>query len=204
MKIRNHRKREWWFFAPEYSKLKKSAYRFKYKSSLMNFLKGNLYEVLNGEVRLEESAFGHSGCTRMWTVWINDRAYDAGAKIKIELRQVLFRGRKYVFKSQEVSKEDKKYFAFSDKVISAMSDIKDENGVITAQKAQKLVELFKKRGFKDFIPDADDLAYINGHIGDGIDFSYWSDRCNWLRTKTIIEYFKKERLLDDKTLKNLL
>jgi hypothetical protein len=63
------------------------------------------------------------------------------------------------------------------------------------EKANKLITLFEKRGFKDFEPDEDDLYYINGHILTGIDFYHWSDRCNFLRCKVILEYFKRENLL---------
>ena len=77
-----------------------------------------------------------------------------------------------------------------------MTNIEDDNGLITSKDAKKLVKLFEKRGFKDFVPTEEDLIYINGHILDGIDFYHWSDRCNWLRTKTIIEYFKRNNLLN--------
>lgn len=196
MKIRNHRKIEWWFYPPEDSKLNKGrCYRFKYKSDLMKFLTTNLDETMNGEVRLEESCFAYSGCMRMWAVWYNDKEYRSGAKVKADLRQMDFRGRKFVHRPHKIAKDTKKYFAFSDKVISLMCRLQDDNGLILAKDAKRLVELFKKRGFKDFDPDEDDMRYIDGHISDGIDFYHWSDRCNWLRTKTIIEYFKRENLL---------
>lgn len=198
MKIRNHRKKEWWFFPPDDSKLKLKrtrCYIFKYKSKLMSFLNSNLGECINGEVRLEESSFGHSGCIRMWTVWYNEREYEAGADIKADLRQELSRGGKYVFKPSKISKANKRYFAFSDKIIHLMCNIEENDGTILSSKANKLVELFKKRGFKDFEPSEDDQNYIDYYIANGIDFFHWSDRCNWLRTKTIIEYFKYKNLL---------
>lgn len=163
----------------------------------MDFLTAHLNDAVNGEVRLEESGFGFSGCIRMWVVWYNYKEYRSGAKVRADLRQSNFRGRKFVRKPRKVEKSNKKYFAFSDKIISLMSNIQDESGTILPKDAKRLVELFKKRGFKDFEPDADDWIYINGHISDGIDFNYWSDRCNWLRTKAIIEYFNRCGLLNN-------
>lgn len=195
MKIRKHRKREWWFLPHSNSELEKGQYKFKYKSDLMRFLNNNFMNALNGTVRLEEHSFGHYGCIRSWLVWYNDFA-PKNSPYKIDLRQELFRGRKYIFKPQKISKDSKKYFAFSNKVISLMSNIKKDDGTIDSKDAIKLVTLFNKRGFKDFEPTEEDWEYINGHISDGIDFSHWSDRCNTYRMKTIIEYFKREKLID--------
>lgn len=196
MKIRNHRNKEWWFFPPENSKINKGKwYRFKFKSDLMKFLTANLAESVNGEVRIEESCFGYSGCLRMFSVWYNDKECKSGAKVKADLRQMDFRGRKFVHKQHKIEKDSKKYFAFSDKVIRLMCNIQDDNGIILSKDAKRLVELFKKRGFKDFEPNEEDWQYIDGHISNGIDFYHWSDRCNWLRTKTIIEYFNRSGLL---------
>lgn len=196
MKIKNHRKMEWWFIPSEESKLKKHLYKFKYKSDLMKFLNNNFEEAVNGEVRLKENSFCHSGCVRTWFVWYNDYA-TKGSKLKIQLRKSTFRGRKYVFKPRKIAKSDKLYFAFSNKVISLMCNIyqSDEDKTILPKDAKRLVQLFYKRGFKDFEPDEKEWLYINGHIVLGISFWHWSDRCNWLRTKTIIEYFKRENLI---------
>ena len=88
MKIRNHRNKEWWFYPHDDSKLYiGKAYRFKYKSSLVRFLNANFEEALSGEVRLEESCFGHSGCLRMWYVWYNSNTYKISRKLKIELKR---------------------------------------------------------------------------------------------------------------------
>lgn len=195
MKIRNHRRIEWWFFPREDSKLNKGRrFRFKYKIDLMNFLTSNLMETINGRVELYESHFGGSGCLRQWNVWYNDKSHCNRLRAMADLRQLTFRNKKFVFFKDKVSKEDKKYYAFSEKVISYMGYLSDKDE-ITKQNAEKLVNLFKKRGFKDFEPSEEDLLYINGHISDGIQFGYWSDRCNWLRTKTIIEYFKRRNLI---------
>ena len=194
MKIRNHRKREYWFRPSENSKLKKHLYRFKYMQDLMKFLNNNLEESINGTVDQEEQSFNHSGCRRSWFVWYNDHA-PRTAKLKIELRQLYFRGRKFICKTHTISKSSKRFYAFSEKVISLMSHIEDDNGKILHKDAEKLISLFYKRGFKDFEPNEEDWTYINGHISDGIQFSYWSDRCNHLRMKTIFEYFKREKLI---------
>lgn len=188
MKIRNHRKNEWVFYPAKGSKLTGLNYRFKYKSHLMKFLNGNFYESLNGAVSLHQNSFGHSGTVRQWYVWYND--WINKGEFRISLRQQDFRGRKFVFKPNKISRKDKKYFAFSEKVISLMCTIADEG--VTERRAKRLVGLFYKRGFKNFEPTEDDWRYINGHIGDGIDFYHWSDRCDWLRTKTVIEYFNRE------------
>jgi len=193
MKIKDHRKREWWFYPHENSKLNKGrCYTFKYKSDLMNFLNSNFIESLSGEVIVNEDSFSSSLTIRSYQVWYNKKANSGGAKWKIRL----CRNKSYRFRNHNnISKESKKYFAFSDKVINLMCNIRDEDGNITPNKAKRLVELFEKRGFKDFDPDEEDLRYINGHIEDGIDFYHWSDRCNWLRAKTIIDYFKREGLI---------
>lgn len=196
MKIRNHRKREWLFLPSENSTLPRKCYVFKNKSKLMAFILANIEQAINGEVRLDEQSFAGSYTIRLYAVWYNQRQYtQSGAKLKPELRQVMFRGRKYVHKPSRVSIESKKYHAFSQKVISCMCNMHQPDGSILPKDAQRLLSLFIKRGFKDFEPDTDEWIYINGHINDGIDFYHWSDRCNWLRTKTIIEYFKRQGLI---------
>lgn len=190
MKIKDHRKREYVFYSYQSPLIK----RFKKKSALMKFLNNNFEEALNGRISLHEYCFGGSGTIREWFVWYNDRCKFA-SQVKIELRQLPFRGRKFIHKPYKISKSSKKYFAFSDKRISLMSRIEAEDGTINHNDAKNLVNIFYKSGFKDFTPNEDDLSYINGHISDGIQFSYWSDRCNYLRMKTIIEYFKREKLI---------
>jgi hypothetical protein len=105
-------------------------------------------------------------------------------------REIKFRGRKCVSKPSRISKEDVKYFAFSDKKISLMCNIEKEDGTILENDAKRLVSIFYKSGFKDFEPDEDDKNYIDYYLKNGINFFYWSDRCNRLRTKTVIEYLK--------------
>jgi len=195
MKIRNHRKYEWRFTPSRNSKLEKHLYRFKYKADMMSFLNKNIDETVNGTVSLDHKSFNCSNTKREWFVWYNDYTVK-GTPIKIVLKQMDFRGRKFISKNNKISKEDKKYFAFSNKVSSLMCNIYEEDGkTILPTKANKLIDLFKKRGFIDFEPTEEDLKYINGHIFDGVQFSYWSDRCNFLRCKVILEFFKRERLL---------
>lgn len=190
MKIRNHRKREYYFYPHDKGKTQV----FKYKKELLNFLNSKPDLAINGIVGLNETCFGSSSTLREWFVWYNDYKYKTTKqRFKIVLIPQLFRGRKYIFKKHKVNKSSKKYFAHSKKRIHLMCEIA-ENG-ITEQKAKKLLEIFTKSGFKDFNPSEEDLYYINGHIGDGIDFFHWSDRCNHLRMKTVIEYFKREKLL---------
>lgn len=156
MKIRNHKKRKWWFCPHENSTLKPKYgvwFIFKYKSDLMNFLKSNYKDTINGVVRLEEETFNSSYCLKEWTVWYNQREYKNGSKFKIVLKLNKFRNRNFVFRTHNLSKEEE------EKILSLM------------------------------------WSYINGHISNGIDFSYWSDRCRDLRMKTIIEYFKQQNLI---------
>jgi hypothetical protein len=196
MKIRNHRKKEWWFSPHKNSSIKGDRwFIFKTKSSLMRFLNANFEQCLNGTVRLEEKCFNSSGCIREWFVWYNDYVSNKKEPMKIVLKQQLFRGSKYIFKPSKISKGDKKYFAFSNKVINLMCRIKKDDGSIDKKDAEKLVHLFYKRGFKNFIPNAEDKDYIDFYLEKGIDFYHWSDRCNWLRTKTVIEYFKINGIL---------
>ena len=195
MKIRNHRKYEWLFQPSENSNLKKHVYRFKYKSDMIKFLNNNFENCVNGTVSLSHNSFNCSNTIREWFVWYNDYT-EKGSKLKIELRQLLFRGRKYISNSNKISKADKKYFAFSNKISSLMCNIyQSDEKTILPKDAKRLIELFKKRGFKDFEPDEEESIYINGHISDGIQFNYWSDRCNFLRCKVILEFFKREGLL---------
>lgn len=194
MKIRNHRKREWRFWPPKNSKLcKGSCYIFKYKKDLLKFIGNNFNDAVNGTVSIDEKTFNASYTVREFFVWYNEREYKNGGNFKVVFKQILFRGKKFVCKKHKISKESKKYFAFSKKVVSLMCRIAEQG--IDRQKAEKLVELFKKRGFKDWEANEEDQRYINGHIGDGIDFYHWSDRCGDIRMKTVIEYFKKENLI---------
>lgn len=194
MKIRKHRKREWIFHPHNESDLPKSYYQFKYKSKLLKFINGRLDECIGGTVRLTESNMSSSFTIREWFVWYNERSI----YFKADLRQILWRRKKFIRKPNKISKVSKKYFAFSDKVINLMSEIsKDlDNGIeISSNKANKLYTLFIKRGYKDFEPSEQDKNYINNNIEKGIPFWYWSDRCNTLRMKTIIEYFKRTKLI---------
>lgn len=194
--IKKHKKRKYHFFPPDGSKLQRGyCYTFTRMSTLIHFLTANLDETINGSVDQQERGFGGFGTTKMWAVWYNQEAHNQGAKIKAELRRIAMRN-KWHRKPFKLSKVSKKYRAFSDKVISLMERIEDENGVIKAQDAKRLVELFYKRGYKDFEPSEKEWEYINGHISSGIDFYHWSDRCDWLRTKTVIEYFKRNNLLN--------
>lgn len=194
--IRKHKKREYHFFPPDGSKLQRGyCYTFTRMSTLMRFLTANLDETINGSVDLQENSFGGFGTTKMWAVWYNQEAHNQGAKIKAVLRRIAMRD-KWQRKSRKISKINKKYRAFSDKVISLMERIEDENGNIQPHDAKRLVMLFYKRGYKDFEPSEEEWRYINGHMSDGIDFYHWSDRCDWLRTKTVIEYFKRKNLIN--------
>lgn len=184
MKIRNHKKIEYYFYPEEDSTLKDRDF-FKTKKKLMNYLNGNFPHSLNGTVYLhEQSRFSGHRNTKCWSVWYNNIR---GAKPNIILKKIDFRDKSIV------SKINKKYFAFSDKIFRKMIKINKDN--ITVSDAKKLVDLFYKAGFKDFVPDEDEINYINGHISSGIDFYHWSDRCDFLRMKVIIEYFKRNELL---------
>jgi hypothetical protein len=194
MKIKNHRKIEYWFYPPKNSSLEKHCYVFKYKKDLINFLEYNFYQAINGEVIVHVSDFSGFYTLREYFVWLKRKTDGKRKHVNIQLKQELFRGRKFVCKSKKIEKTDKKWFAFSDKIISLMC--KNANNW-TPNSAKNLIELFKKRGWKDFIPDKDDQDYINYYLEKGIDFFHWSDRCNSLRSKVIYEYFKKEKLINE-------
>lgn len=196
MKIRSHRKYEWWFYPHKESEIKLPAKIFKYKSSLIRYLNANFEGALGGTITLHHNSFNSSSSIREWFVWYNDYTHSKKTPMKISLRQLDFRGRKYISKPSKISKGDKRYFAFSNKVIPLMCNMQDDNGIILSKNAKKLVELYKKRGFKDFTPNKEDQDYIDFYLEKGIDFYHWSDRCNWLRTKTVIEYFKIKGLLN--------
>ena len=196
MKIRNHRKYEWWFYPHKDTKISLPAKIFKYKSSLIKYLNANFEGALGGTVVLNHRSFNSSSSIREWFVWYNDYTHSKKTPMKISLRQLDFRGRKYISKPSKISKGDKRYFAFSNKIIPLMCNMQDDNGIILPKNAKKLVELYKKRGFKDFTPNKEDQEYIDYYLEKGIDFYHWSDRCNWLRTKTVIEYFKIKGLLN--------
>ncbi len=189
MKIRNHKQREWILFPKE-----GPTKIFKHKSALMKYINANLDTCINGYVRLGEKTFNASYTLREWFIWYNDYIKNSSEPIKAELRQVLFRGKKYISKSWSISKEDKLYFAFSDKIFNLMFVISEKG--IDKNKANNLMKLFKKRGFKDFQPDEETQEYINSNINN-IPWTYWSDRCNFARCKAILEYFKKENLIDN-------
>lgn len=198
MKVRNRRIREWVFIPDEESKLKKNSYRFKYKIKLLKFINSNLMECLNGTVSIKEYYFNSSYTVRAWYVWVNEKSYSSGATLKADLRQVLWREKKYINKPNKIEKADKKYFTYSHKIINLMLHIGNDinNGIgINPSNSKNLYKLFLKRGYKDFEPTDSELDYINDNIEKGISFYYWSDRCNWLRCKTIIEYFKRNNLI---------
>ena len=191
MKTRNHIKYQWLFRPYKDSKLK-GCFIFKYKSNLMKFLNNNLEDSLNGIILLEYQTFNSFATLREYFIWYNDYK-EVNEPLKIVLKKLDFRGRKYISKISNISKTSKKYFAMSNKRISLMLYIA-ENG-ITKTHAKNLVNIFYKSGFKDFISDNKNEEYINYYLKEGIDFWHWSDRCNFLRMKTIIEYFKQQNLI---------
>jgi hypothetical protein len=171
---------------------------FKYKKDLINYLTTNFRDCVNAEVCIYKESFGASFSEKNYMVWYNRNEYRNGAFFKAKLHLIQNKGRRYISKLK-TSKRDKRWFSFSEKIISLMCYISDElhkGNPINKSNAKNLVILFKKRGFVDFEPSEEDLEYINGYIGQGIDFFHWSDRCDFLRMKTVIEYFKREGLID--------
>ena len=102
MKIRNHKKREYIFYPIEENRqyFESKRFIFKYKSDLIKFLNKHLIHAVNGTVTLSESGFGYSGSIREWFVWYNERSLKHG-NIQIELRQLDFRGRKFIHKKHK-------------------------------------------------------------------------------------------------------
>ena len=194
MKTRKHRKKQWWFIPHEDAKLKEK--RFRYKKDLMEFLTRNYPDCIYGEVVLHENSFSSSSSIRAWLVDTNLYEHEAkGAYYKIVLKQRDFQGRKYIFRPQKIKKSTKKWFSYSTKLFTLMSYMGENKGKITENNAKNFEILAKKAGFVDFSPSDDDKKYIEGHLSDGIDFWHWSDRLNYLRIKTILEYFKRNNLL---------
>lgn len=194
MKIRKQKKLEYIFF-PHKDNLSMFKLRpfqpsvtFNSKRKLLCFLNNNVVSSLNGLVRVYEQGFGYSVWVKDYFVWYNEKSQ----KLKIDLRNIDRKIRKH-----KISKQNKKWFAFSDKIINRMNLVENEDKTINKNIAKNLVELFYKRGFKDFNPDSEEQDYINYYINreGGIDFYHWSDRCNVLRTKTVIEYFKKLEII---------
>ena len=194
MKLRKFNKREYIFFPPDDSKLTKVSYIFSKKDKLMKFLNGNINDSINGIVRIYYNSFGSSKHICDYHIWYNEKQYNSGANPRIDLRKIDIKKRKPF----SVSKKTKLYFAFSKRRINLMLIIGNdiyENKEINSSHAKNLVKVFYKSGFKDFEPDEGELNYINNIIEDGLSFIYWSDRCNYLRMKTIIEFFKRKKLI---------
>lgn len=197
MKARNMKTQGWSFRPHKDSKLKFKV--FKYKSDLMKYLNNNFREALNGEVALTFDTVNMSGTKRTWFVWYNDYS-DINTPLKIELRQELFRGRKYITKRKTVktSKESKRWFMFSDKVINLMCALSDTpiGTELHKRQTENLIKLFYKRGYKDIDLNSDEYKdvynyeeYLTG--AEPIPYSYWCDRCNSIRCAVIIENYKK-------------
>jgi len=196
MKLRKQRKREYIFFPYEGSNLTKKSYIFKRKTSLLKFLNGRIRDVINGTVRVYEDGFGYNIFIRDYGVWYNYKEYNSGADLKIDLKLVdSIRNKR---KKYKVSKLSKKHFAFSNRRIELMTLINESiknNEEINKSHAKNLVNVFYKSGFKDFEPSEEEKGYIEGNIEEGVPFLYWSDRCNYLRMKVVIEYFKRNYLI---------
>jgi len=194
MKLRNCRKREYIFFPSDESSLGKRSYVFKSKTKLYNFLNGRIADSINGLVRVYENYLSSCYWIADYDVYYNYKQYNSGAKLRINLS--LFDKNKY---RKRLSKEDKKYFAFSNRRIELMSKIQDDinnNRGIDKSNAKNLVKVFYKSGFKDFdLETSENKEYILYNIENGIPFSYWSDRCGYVRMKAIIEYFKLNNII---------
>jgi hypothetical protein len=194
MKIRNYKKREYIFFPHDDSKLERNSYIFKRKTNLIKFLNGRISDSINGIVRVYEEGFGYSTFICDYGIWYNEKEYSSGAKLKIDLRLI----DKRKFKGYKIPKDSKKYFSFSERRITLMGLIADsinKGEGINKSHAKNLVKVFYNSGFKDFEPDENDRLYIERNIESGISFSYWSDRCGYIRMKAIIEYFKRSNIV---------
>jgi hypothetical protein len=192
MKIRKHKKREYIFFPHDESGLNGKV--FKRKTTLIKFLNGHIDDAINGLVRVYENGFGYSTFICDYYVWYNQKEYNSGADLKIDLR--LVDNRKW--KGHKISKENKKYFAFSERRIILMGLIANsinKGEGINKSHAKNLVEVFYKSGFKDFELNENDRSYIERNIESGIPFFYWSDRCGYIRMKAVIEYFKRNNII---------
>ena len=172
MKLRDHKKYEYVVW------IEGKRHAFKYKSKLMAFLNGVGDKALNEVVEMYFKTLNSSYTHREWLVWWNDSEYRSGASFKIVLKQLPFREKKYVFPHRPY---DKKWFAVSALICREMQ--KEEINF------EKLLKLFYKRGFVDRELNEEEKEYVDSYINE-IPYSYWSDRCNWLRTKTIYEQIR--------------
>lgn len=200
MKARNLKKFEWFFRPSQNSKLKPNfGYkRFKYKSELMKYLNDNFYDALNGEVALLYDTGNSSGTQRTWFVWYNDYA-ERNEPLKIVLKQELFRGRKYITrrKTIKIEKSEKRWLMYSDKILNLMCALSDTpvGTELHKRQTENLIKLFYKRGYKDIDLNSDEYKdvynyedYLNGN--EPIPYSYWCDRCNYIRCAVIIHNYK--------------
>lgn len=192
MKIRNHRTRTY-FFYPSYNHkdaFPSASYQFKYKTSLMKFLSSNIERAINGTVMININEFCSCYTSRKYLVW-----YRLAKNLVVaDLRLMHVNGKKCLYnRKPTVSKQEKKFMAFSGKVINLMLAI-DHTG-ITPTRANKLITLFIKQGFTDFIPNEDEQEYIDACLSTEIPWGYWCDRCDFVRCKVILEYFKKNNII---------
>lgn len=196
MKIRKHKKREYIYFPPDGSKLTKNSYIFKRKDKLLKFLNGDVLGNLNGIIKVCENGFGYSIELYRLNVWYNQSVYNSGHGLRIELKKDEYFRKE---RKHKISKESKKYFAFSERRISLMTIIGfdiSEGRRPNRSHVRNLVKVFYKSGFKDFdLDSSDNKEYIENNVNKGIPFSYWSDRCGYVRMKAVIEYFKKHKLI---------
>lgn len=189
MKQRNLKTFEWHFFPNMQSKL--SHKTFKYKKDLMKFLNNNFYEALNGHVELCYDTYNSSGTYKRYFVWFNDYA-DKNEPIKIKL----FRGSKYVFKPSKYMDGEKKWISQANKVCTLMIALdKTEIGTeLHKRQMENLIKLFYKAGYKpinleDYRDEYDYDDYVS--LKEPIPYTYWCDRCNFLRCAIIIEVYNK-------------
>jgi len=187
MKIRNNKKKIQYLF---WEFEKGGAKVFSKKTELLKYLNRIGERALNGHVKQECDHLNSFYGVRQWFVWYNEKK----SNLEIELRQQDFRGKKFMTKHR-VEKENVKYFIFSDKIISLMAHIAD--GKYTDSNLKNLLVLFHKRGFRDFELEEENLYYYNRENHKNLEvfneWSYWSDRCNFLRCKIIHDMIKRDR-----------
>ena len=149
--------------------------------------------ALNAHLRREAYWLNMSFTEKEWIIWYDEKI------LKKHNKFVLKRCLDYKHPKMHMENSSTKFFAFSEKVINLMGNIGD-NG-LTDNRLFRLLVLFHKRGFKDFIFEENDVyekdyytAYMDKYTIDTFeDWWYWSDRCNFLRTKVLVDMIKRDK-----------
>lgn len=187
-KQRKLKTQTWVLRLPKDSTLKIKYKESFYKKDIIDFINKNLWNCVGGYVELCFNTKQIYATNRRWFIWYKktNKGYVC------DLKQETFRGRKYICKISKLEKESKTWFSFSEKVSNLMLNISDDD-VLKQKQIKNLLTLFEKRGYNSskITQEYKDCyvyeSYVNGT--ENIPWSYWSDRCNFLRCWVIEQYY---------------